>query len=62
MQAVDELRGEIALKMKTDVSQSQIHRLSRHVCDKILTLRCPNRECEQAFLDFDGCFAITCSK
>jgi hypothetical protein len=59
---VDELRGEIAMKMKTEVSQGQIDRLGRFVRDMILTLRCPNRECEQAFLDFDGCFAITCNK
>jgi hypothetical protein len=29
------------------------------IIDDILTLRCPR--CRQAFLDFEGCFAISCS-
>eukprot|EP00549_Striatella_unipunctata_P024881 CAMPEP_0118677548 /NCGR_PEP_ID=MMETSP0800-20121206/2690_1 /TAXON_ID=210618 ORGANISM="Striatella unipunctata, Strain CCMP2910" /NCGR_SAMPLE_ID=MMETSP0800 /ASSEMBLY_ACC=CAM_ASM_000638 /LENGTH=123 /DNA_ID=CAMNT_0006573237 /DNA_START=292 /DNA_END=663 /DNA_ORIENTATION=+ len=28
------------------------------IVEEILTLRCPR--CSQAFLDFDGCFALTC--
>lgn len=28
------------------------------IIEEILTLRCPR--CKQAFLDFDGCFALTC--
>lgn len=32
----------------------------RHVIDRILTLACPR--CGQAFLDFEGCFALTCSR
>jgi hypothetical protein len=31
-----------------------------HVIDRILTLACPR--CGQAFLDFEGCFALTCSR
>jgi len=31
----------------------------RHVVDGILTLRCP--KCSAAFLDWDGCMAVTCS-
>ena len=33
--------------------------LRMRIVDEILTLRCPR--CHQAFLDFDGCFALTCS-
>lgn len=33
-------------------------RLRHKIIDEILTLRCPR--CKQAFLDFDGCFALTC--
>ncbi len=29
-----------------------------HVTEEILTLRCPR--CRAAFLDFDGCFSLTC--
>jgi RNA recognition motif-containing protein len=32
--------------------------LRMQIVDDILTLRCPR--CKQAFLDFDGCFAISC--
>jgi hypothetical protein len=33
-------------------------RIRMHIIDEILTLRCPR--CHQAFLDFDGCFALSC--
>ncbi len=33
--------------------------LRMQIVDDILTLRCPR--CKQAFLDFDGCFAISCN-
>ena len=32
----------------------------KHIVDKILTLSCPR--CGQAFIDFDGCCALTCSR
>lgn len=28
--------------------------------DGMLTLHCPNPRCKLAFIDFDGCFAVTC--
>ena len=31
-----------------------------HVVEKILTLSCPR--CTQAFVDFEGCFALNCSR
>ncbi|CAB9496339.1 Zinc finger C-x8-C-x5-C-x3-H type (and similar) [Seminavis robusta] len=34
-------------------------RLRNHIVEEILTLKCPR--CKQAFLDFEGCFALTCS-
>ncbi len=34
-------------------------RARQHITEKILTLKCPR--CEAAFVDFDGCFALTCS-
>jgi len=30
------------------------------ICEKILTLSCPR--CNQAFIDFNGCMALTCSR
>uniref|UniRef100_A0A061RI72 Putative CHCC zinc finger domain-containing protein n=1 Tax=Tetraselmis sp. GSL018 TaxID=582737 RepID=A0A061RI72_9CHLO len=32
------------------------------IIEDILTLRCPNRMCRQAFFDFEGCFALKCPK
>ena len=31
------------------------------VVDTIFTLRCPGENCGMAFLDFEGCFALTCN-
>ena len=36
------------------------HRL--HVAERILCLRCPRGGCGQAFVDFAGCFALTCGR
>mmetsp|Transcript_35864 Transcript_35864/g.83112 ORF Transcript_35864/g.83112 Transcript_35864/m.83112 type:complete len:311 (-) Transcript_35864:240-1172(-) len=36
----------------------RVHR--NHICERILTLSCPR--CGQAFVDFEGCFALTCSR
>jgi hypothetical protein len=35
-------------------------RLRHRIVEEILTLRCPR--CAQAFVDFEGCFALACSK
>jgi IBR domain, a half RING-finger domain/Zinc finger C-x8-C-x5-C-x3-H type (and similar)/RNA recognition motif. (a.k.a. RRM, RBD, or RNP domain) len=35
------------------------NRLRNHIIEEVLTLRCPR--CKQAFLDFDGCFALSCN-
>jgi IBR domain, a half RING-finger domain/Zinc finger C-x8-C-x5-C-x3-H type (and similar)/RNA recognition motif. (a.k.a. RRM, RBD, or RNP domain) len=34
------------------------NRLRNHIIEEVLTLKCPC--CKQAFLDFDGCFALKC--
>ncbi|KAL6063842.1 IBR domain-containing protein [Balamuthia mandrillaris] len=40
--------------------QSTAQRHRRCMVEDILTLQCPR--CHQAFVDFDGCFALTCSR
>jgi hypothetical protein len=32
----------------------------RHIVDELLTLKCPR--CRAVFLDFEGCFALTCHR
>lgn len=34
--------------------------VKQHICERILTLACPR--CGQAFVDFNGCMALTCSR
>ena len=34
--------------------------IKEYICEKILTLACPR--CKQAFVDFNGCMALTCSR
>lgn len=41
-------------------STGQVEQARRHIADLLLTLQCPR--CSAAFLDFDGCFALTCSR
>jgi hypothetical protein len=45
---------------KMDEKQRKVHRHCLHVREELLTLKCPRQNCRQAFLDFDGCFALTC--
>ena len=36
-------------------TQQRIHRHRLHICENILTLKCPRPNCGRAILDFDGC-------
>ena len=38
----------------------RVEQTVRHIQERILTLHCPR--CEAAFLDFNGCFALTCHR
>jgi hypothetical protein len=38
----------------------QVEHTRRHIVDRLLTLQCPR--CHAAFLDFEGCFALTCHR
>ena len=33
----------------------------KHIEEEILQMKCPRQSCRQAFYDFDGCFALSCS-
>ena len=45
--------------IKNKLQQSEAENHKNHICEKILTTCCPN--CDTAFLDFDGCFAVECN-
>lgn len=53
-----EQREEDARRLEEIENLTTQHR--NRITDAILTLRCPR--CKQAFIDFENCFAITCSK
>lgn len=42
-----------------NVDEKTATKLRLRIVDEVLTLRCPR--CGMAFIDFDGCFAITCT-
>ena len=41
-------------------ASEKLRSAKEHIIEAILTLCCPR--CKQAFLDFDGCFALSCSR
>ena len=44
-----------------DMDERKAAALRMEVLDDILTLKCPAQNCRQAFHDYDGCAALTCS-
>jgi hypothetical protein len=56
-QRLEAERARIAAMTKEDL---QVDEMRRHVVDRLLTLACPR--CSAAFLDFNGCFALTCHR
>ena len=60
-QIVADMEARIAAdRVRAEMNASERHRRKLHICEKILTLTCPR--CSQAFLDFDGCMALKCSR
>lgn len=56
---MDEFRRAVEQRGRTCEAIVYRHRL--HIVDTILTLHCPHVNCNVAFLDWDGCFAVTCN-
>ena len=42
--------------------EREVHRHRDHIVDNLMTLKCPRANCGQAFVDFNGCFALTCGR
>lgn len=49
------------IQMIEDLDERRAETVRLEIVEKILTLRCPKPGCGKAFLDFDGCFALSCS-
>jgi len=55
-----QIKAENERRQAAEAMQGLRLRHKAHVVDKILTLACPR--CGQAFVDFDGCLALTCRR
>jgi hypothetical protein len=44
------------------VHQRTVEEARLHISEQLLTLKCPSPGCGQAFVDFSGCFALTCGR
>lgn len=55
------LESEFArIRLIDDRDERQAELLRLQIIDEILTLKCPNPDCRKAFMDFEGCFALSC--
>lgn len=59
-QIVADMEARAAADRVAEMNASERHRRKIYICEKILTLTCPR--CSQAFVDFEGCMALTCSR
>ena len=59
-QIVAEVEARVAAEAAREAAESDRLRRKNHITDKILTVACPR--CGQAFDEFDGCMALTCSR
>lgn len=61
-QLLPSIRKELEIEMERSATMSAdaqaLHRARSHIVDRILTPACP--ACGLAFIDFDGCCALTC--
>ncbi|KAI0561167.1 DNA2/NAM7 helicase [Gracilaria domingensis] len=57
------LEAEFArIQQIEDGNERRAETLRVQISEDILTLRCPNKKCRMAFMDFDGCFALAASR
>jgi hypothetical protein len=57
----ERLNQEPERLMAMDEEQHKVRAAYRHSCEELLTLKCPRPNCKQAFIDFEGCFALRCA-
>ena len=56
------IKAELARLAKLSELERKVETARKHVEDDLLTLKCPHAGCQQAFVDFSNCFALTCSR
>jgi len=55
------LQEELQRLKQLEARESLVLKARKHIEEEILQLKCPRRNCRQAFYDFEGCFALSCS-
>jgi hypothetical protein len=54
------VEGEVQRRQQSSEAEQELLLSRQHIVDRILTLACPR--CSQVFVDFEGCFALACSR
>eukprot|EP00808_Paulinella_micropora_P003138 g7125.t1 len=55
-----QLKEEMERYERLSAEQRQVQQARVWIQEELLTLKCPRPNCRRAFVDFDGCFALTC--
>eukprot|EP00808_Paulinella_micropora_P031144 g19541.t1 len=55
-----QLKEEMERYERLSAEQRQMQQARVYIQEDLLTLKCPRPNCRRAFLDFNGCFALTC--
>jgi hypothetical protein len=58
----ERLAEELKRLVMMDEDQRRVWQACRHIADELLTQKCPRPNCRQAFIDFTGCLALSCSR
>jgi hypothetical protein len=61
-QLKERLAEEVKRLVMMDEDQRRAWQACRHIADELLTQKCPRPNCRQAFIDFTGCLALSCSR
>jgi hypothetical protein len=61
VQIREELEEEQRRLAAMDEHGRKVLTARKHIEEEILQMKCPRAGCRRAFLDFEGCFAISCS-
>ena len=54
------LEEELQRQQRMSEEERKINDARKTITEDILTLKCPRSSCKAAFVDFDGCFALSC--
>ena len=56
-----EVSARVSSRLAPPDTSETVDGVCRQIRDRILTLRCPRPACDAAFIDYDGCMALTCA-